>query len=199
MGEEAARRLALDIGVNNQLGSVRMRAWSISSRGTGKAPDSTRRTGSAGWCTESHSGPAGKHLSNPVPAIPRPGPRSRKWRGSRYAAAAYKVYGGDGRASGVIVSQTDEPVEFAPLLNNRIANLVPVDDLGRSPVRAVTELHADHRHLSRFPELVPKIRDRLAFHGAQRLVTLGYVRDLAAPSQDRRTASSRCVGCASGS
>ena len=109
------------------------------------------------------------HLSNAVPALDRA--LAQEMEGLRYAAGAYKVYGGDGRG-GVIVSQSDEPVEFAPLLNNRVANLVPVADLD-VPIRAVTSYT---QTIGIYPEeLVPKIRDRLAFHGAQRLVTLGYV------------------------
>jgi hypothetical protein len=49
---------------------------------------------------------------------------------------------------------------------------VPVDDL-EIPIRAVT---AYTQTIGIYPDsLIPKIRDRLAFHGAQRLITLGYV------------------------
>ena len=39
-----------------------------------------------------------------------------------------RVIGG-GVEGAVIMSQMDEPVDFAPLLANRVLNLVPVDDL----------------------------------------------------------------------
>jgi hypothetical protein len=80
------------------------------------------------------------------------------------------VYGG-GRNGAVIVSQTDEPVDFSALLCNRVANLVPVDSVD-TPIRAVT---AYTQTIGIYPEsLKTEIRDRLAFHGAQRLVSLGY-------------------------
>ncbi len=163
---EVARRLALDIAVNNQLACLNARVVYIEC-GTAK-PDLevANRFGKMVYEAIQDVPP---HLSNAVPALDRA--LAQEMEGLRYAAGAYKVYGGDGRG-GVIVSQSDEPVEFAPLLNNRVANLVPVADLD-VPIRAVTSYT---QTIGIYPEeLVPKIRDRLAFHGAQRLVTLGYV------------------------
>lgn len=40
----------------------------------------------------------------------------------------YRVIG-DASSAGVIVSRTDEPVEFADQLNNRVVNLVPIEDV----------------------------------------------------------------------
>jgi hypothetical protein len=100
--------------------------------------------------------------------------------GLRYAAQLYRKIGGD-RKGGVIVSQIDEPVEFSALLANRIANIVPVDSI-ETPIRAVT---AYTQTIGIYPDsLIPQIRDRLAFHGAQRLVSLGYAtrRVVAGPS-----------------
>jgi len=82
----------------------------------------------------------------------------------------YRVIGG-GPEGAVIVSQMDEPVEFATLLANRVLNLVPVDDLD-TPVRAVTSYT---QTIGIWPETLKReLRDRLALHGAQRLVTLGH-------------------------
>jgi hypothetical protein len=81
-----------------------------------------------------------------------------------------KVYGGGDQGT-VIVSQSDEPVEFAAQLANRVVNLVPVDDLDVA-VRAV---NAYTQTIGVYPgALRERLRDRLALHGAQRLVTLGY-------------------------
>jgi hypothetical protein len=164
--QETARRLALDIAVNNQLGCLNARVVYIQC-GTDKTGlETANRFGKMVYQAIQE---VPIHLSNPVPAIDRA--LAEEMEGLRFAAGAYKVYGGDGRG-GVIVSQSDEPVEFAQLLNNRVANLVPVDDLD-APIRAVTNYT---QTIGIYPEeLVPKIRDRLAFHGAQRLVTLGYV------------------------
>lgn len=77
---------------------------------------------------------------------------------------------GGGAAGAIIVSLTDEPVDFARLLGNRIANLVPVDDV-ETPIRAV---NAYTQTIGIYPEtLKVAIRDRLAQQGAQRLVSLG--------------------------
>jgi len=81
----------------------------------------------------------------------------------------YKVIGG-GVNGAVIVSRIDEPVDFATKLMNRVVNLVPIDDVD-VPVRAVTSYT---QTIGIYPEaLKHALRDRLAIHGAQRLVTLG--------------------------
>lgn len=86
----------------------------------------------------------------------------------------YKVIGG-GRQGAVIVSQMDDPVDFAKLLANRVINLVPVDDI-EEPVRAVTTYT---QTIGIYPEsLKRELRDRLALHGAQRLVSLGKALNL---------------------
>jgi hypothetical protein len=83
----------------------------------------------------------------------------------------YKLVAGGGPEGGVVVSQIPEPVEFAAVLGNRIANLVPVDDL-EIPIQSVT---AYTQTIGVYPDsLAYEIRDRLAFHGAQRVVSLGY-------------------------
>ena len=72
-------------------------------------------------------------------------------------------------------------MEFSPLLANRVANIVPVDSI-ETALRAVT---AYTQTIGIYPDaLIPEIRDRLAFHGVQRLVSLGYAtrRVVAGPS-----------------
>jgi hypothetical protein len=82
----------------------------------------------------------------------------------------YEVVGG-GPAGAVIVSQMDEPVDFARMLTNRIANLVPFDSL-ETPIRST---NAYTQTIGIYPDsLRTELRDRLALHGAQRLVSLGY-------------------------
>jgi len=82
----------------------------------------------------------------------------------------YSVIGG-GQGGAVIISKIEEPVDFAPLLANRVLNLVPVDDIDTA-VRAVTSYT---QTIGVHPEsLKRELRDRLAMHGAQRLVTLGH-------------------------
>lgn len=82
----------------------------------------------------------------------------------------YRVIGG-GPEGAVIVSQMDEPVDFASILSNRVLNLVPVDNLD-TPVRAVTSYT---QTIGIYPEsLKRRLRDRLAIYGAQRMATLGH-------------------------
>lgn len=161
---EVARRAALDVAVNNQQACLNARVIYIQT-GTDKAGLETANRFGKMLYDAIQEVPV--HLSNPVRALDPA--LAQEMEGLRFAASAYKVYGGDGKG-GVIVSQMDEPVEFSPLLANRVANLVPVDDL-EVPIRAVT---AYTQTIGIYPDsLMPEIRDRLSFHGAQRLVTLG--------------------------
>ena len=105
---------------------------------------------------------------------------AQELEGLVFAEDAYRLIGGDGRGA-VIVSQYDEPVEFSHILKNRVVNVVPVDDLER-PIRSV---NSSTQTIGIYPDsLIPELRDRLAFHGAQRLVSLGYAsrRVVAGPS-----------------
>lgn len=62
----------------------------------------------------------------------------------------------------VIVSHMEEPVDFAPMLANRVLNLVPVDDV-ETAFRAVTSYT---QTIGIWPEnLKIELRDRLASHG----------------------------------
>jgi hypothetical protein len=82
----------------------------------------------------------------------------------------YKLIGGT-NAGGVVISQLDEPVDFAASLCNRVVNLVPVDDL-EVPIRSISSYT---QTIGIYPEdLKLELRDRLAIFGAQRMVTLGY-------------------------
>jgi hypothetical protein len=81
----------------------------------------------------------------------------------------YRVIG-DSNSAGVVVSRTDEPVEFAPRLTNRVVNLVPVADIRRVP-RWVSE---ETQTVGIYPEALRlALRDDLALHGVQRIQPLG--------------------------
>jgi len=84
----------------------------------------------------------------------------------------YKVYRGDDRCGAVIVSQMDEPVEFAHLLACRTVNIVPVADI-EDILKRIT---ADTQTIGIYPpSLREQIRQRLGFQGAQHLIDLGYL------------------------
>jgi len=69
------------------------------------------------------------------------------------------------------VSQFDEPVDYAPMLSSRVANIVPVDNIDQV-TRAV---NAYTQTIGIFPEsLKRQLRDILPLFGAQRLTSLGY-------------------------
>jgi hypothetical protein len=62
-------------------------------------------------------------------------------------------------------------VDFARLLANRVANLVPVDSL-ETPIQSVTSYT---QTVGVYPDALKRdLRDRLSFYGAQRIVSLGY-------------------------
>lgn len=171
---ECARRTALDVAVNNQQACVNARVVYVE---TGTDADGVAKANRFGEYLYEAIQQVPADLSNPVPALDPA--LAQEMEGLRFAGDSYRLFGGDGRG-GVIVTQFDEPVEFSPLLSGRIANLVPVDDL-ETPIRAVT---AWTQTIGIYPDsLMPEIRDRLAFHGGQRLVSLGYAtrRTIAGP------------------
>lgn len=83
----------------------------------------------------------------------------------------FRVFGkNDGRGA-IIVSQEKEPVDWAPKLTDRVANIVPIDTLDE----AVREMNSYTQTVGVYPEsLKRELRDALALHGAQRIMSLGY-------------------------
>jgi hypothetical protein len=81
----------------------------------------------------------------------------------------YRVIG-DTSFGGVVVSRTDEPVDFSGQLNNRIVNLVPVSDI----TRVGRWVHGDETQtIGVYPSrLREQLRSDLATYGAQRIVPL---------------------------
>jgi hypothetical protein len=172
---EVAARLALDVGVYNQEGCLNARVVYVH---TGTDAAGLARANRFGELVYQEIQTLPSRLSGPAKQV-NPD-LAEELEGLRYAAQLYRKIGGD-VTGGVIVSQIDEPVEFSPLLANRVANIVPVDSI-ETPIRAVT---AYTQTIGIYPDaLIPEIRDRLAFHGAQRLVSLGYAtrRVVAGPS-----------------
>jgi len=172
---EVAARLALDVGVYNQEGCLNARVVYVH---TGTDAAGLARANRFGELVYQEIQALPSRLSGPARQV-NPD-LAEELEGLRYAAQLYRKIGGD-VTGGVIVSQIDEPVEFSPLLANRIANIVPVDSI-ETPIRAVT---AYTQTIGIYPDaLIPEIRDRLAFHGVQRLVSLGYAtrRVVAGPS-----------------
>lgn len=84
----------------------------------------------------------------------------------------YRVMG-DTASAGVVVSRTDEPVEFADSLTNRVVNLVPIEDISRVPMWVSEATQT----VGIYPErLREQLRDDLALHGVQCVMPLGFSR-----------------------
>lgn len=82
----------------------------------------------------------------------------------------YKVVGVEGNSGGVIVSHIPDPVDFADMLGGRVANFVPCDDLEE----AMDRITIHTQTIGLYPEtLKAQYRERLAFLGGQRIVSLG--------------------------
>lgn len=160
-----ARRLALDMGAMNQEGCVCARVVYVVS-GTDDA--GLARLNHLGQLTFEALQRLPSHLSTPHKAFDPD--LKAELDGLRFAGDEYKMFGGRSNEGAVIVSQSDAPVDFSRLLSGRVCNLVPIDDLEE----AVLSVNSYTQTIGIFPEsLKLKLRDRLAYQGAQRLVSLG--------------------------
>lgn len=167
---EAAERLALDIGASNQEGCVNARVIYLETGTDAAGVDLARRFGKRVYEAIQILPP---HVS--APARTYDPELAEEIQGLRLTSEEHDIIGG-GVEGGIIVSHTSEPVDFARLLYHRTANLVPVDNL-EIPIQAVTSYT---QTIGIYPEsLKAQIRDRLAFHGAQRIVSLGYASNAA--------------------
>lgn len=83
----------------------------------------------------------------------------------------YHVIGGRDEEGAIIVSQLPEPVSFSAALNDRTANIVPVDTVSE----VLAAVNAWTQTVGVYPEsLKDDLKDVLPLYGAQRLVSLGY-------------------------
>jgi hypothetical protein len=182
---EAAERLALDIGVMNQETCLNARVVYIQC-GTGLR--GLELAGQFGHLVFDAMQALPSSLSTPAAQIKAD--LQEELEGLPYAGQTYTMIGGD-RRGGLIISNDCQPVDFAPLLANRFANLVPIDELET----AVQAVNAYTQTIGVYPNaLLLRLRDRLAFYGAQRLVSLGYAtrRVIAGPSDGIEPARRMC-------
>jgi hypothetical protein len=163
--QSVARRLALDIGAMNQEGCVNAR---VIYAHTGTDATGLARANRLGELTFAALQQLPEFLSTPHKAFDAS--LKEEIDGLRYAGEEYVVFGGKRNEGAIIVSQGDAPVDFARQLACRVGNIVPVDDLEV----AVRSVNAYTQTIGIFPETLKlELRDRLAFQGAQRLVSLG--------------------------
>ncbi|MFM0553047.1 acyl-CoA reductase [Paraburkholderia sediminicola] len=160
-----ARRLALDIGAQNQEACVSARVIYVQS-GTDEA--GLARCARLAELTFAALQALPENLSTPHKAFD---PQLKEeLDGIRMIGDDYTVFGGRSNEGALIVSHDGAPVSFSRILGCRVGNLVPIDEIDT----AVRSVNAYTQTIGIFPEaLKHTLRDRLAYQGAQRLVSLG--------------------------
>lgn len=163
--DSVAKRLALDVGVLNQEGCVNARVVYVQS---GTDADGLERANELGKRMFAALQSLPDHLSTPHKAFD---PELKaELDALAFVEDEFRLYGGRRNEGAVIVSQSDTAVDFARMLACRVANIVPIDDVET----AVRSVNSYTQTIGIFPEsLKTALRDRLAFQGAQRLVSLG--------------------------
>jgi hypothetical protein len=165
--DEAAQRIASDVGCHNQEGCVNARVLYVCS---GTDDDGIARLEKLGERVYE------KMMQLPVRvSTPPKGGINLELKSYLTATSVndewFRVIGGEHDEGAVIVSKLSEPVEFATSLTNRVANLVPLDE----PEDMLPRVDAYCQTVGIYPESwVVKLRDKLSLHGAQRIVSLGY-------------------------
>lgn len=172
---EAALRLASDIGALNQKGCVCARVVYAQSgtgdEGIAKLNDFGRMVYDALMQLPNSLSTAPKRYDPALKAEVDALRLNDDW---------YEVIGGLDGEGAVIVSKTPEAVSFSAALDDRTANLVPVDSLDE----VMDAVDAYTQTVGIYPEsLKDQLKDVLPLHGAQRIVSLGYAAamKLAAP------------------
>ena len=162
--DEAARRLAMDVGFYNQEGCVSSRVAYIAS---GTQDDDIDRLNKFGKKVQAALQALPSNLSTPHPSFDAH--LKDEIDGIRYSDS-YRVFGCKANEGGVIVSQTNDPVDFRDYLACRVVNLVPLDHVEE----ALDHVTVHTQTLGVYPaSLKAEIRDRCLLHGAQRITDLG--------------------------
>jgi hypothetical protein len=163
---EAALRLASDIGALNQKACVCARVVYVQS-GTDEAGLANLNTFGR------YVYDAMQTLPNTLSTVPKRYDQNLKAHvdALRLDDEWYQVIGGKDGEGAIICSQIPEPVSFATLLDDRTANLVPVDEL--SEVMDAVDSYT--QTVGIYPESIKdELKDILPLYGAQRIVSLGY-------------------------
>jgi hypothetical protein len=160
-----ARRLSLDIGTFNQEACTNARVIYVES---GTDDEGLARCARLGELTFAALQNLPEKVSSPHKDFDRG--LKEEIDAVRMLDDDYTVIGGRGSEGAMIVSHDGEPVDFARSLACRVGNLVPIDSLDTA-ILSVTNYT---QTIGIYPEsLKEALRDRLAFQGAQRLVSLG--------------------------
>ncbi len=163
---DAALRLASDVGAMNQVGCVNARVVYVLS---GTDEDGVAKASKLGQ----YAYEAMLQLPERTSTKPRHYDRALKANvdALRFSDDYYQVIGGEQDEGAIIVSLTSEPIEFSADLQDRTANIVPVDSLEEM----VGAVDAYTQTVGVYPEsLKDELLDLLPLYGAQRFVSLGY-------------------------
>lgn len=162
--DEAAERLAMDFGFYNQEGCVSSRVAYVVS---GTEDDDIDRLNKFGKKVLAALKALPSSLSTPHPSFDAH--LKDEIDGIRYSDS-YRVFGCKDNEGGVIVSQTNDPVDFRDHLACRVINLVPLDHVDQ----ALDYITVHTQTIGIYPAaLKTEIRDRCLLHGAQRITDLG--------------------------
>jgi Acyl-CoA reductase (LuxC) len=163
---EVARRAAVDIGVANQEGCANARVIYVLS---GTDDDGLANANRLGELIYEELIALPSFMSTPSVYPNRE--LFEHLESSRMTDDWYRVFGGEHREGAIVVSQFDEPVDYSPMLANRVANIVPVDSIDK----VTAAVNAYTQTIGIYPEsLKQQLRDVLPLYGAQRLTSLGY-------------------------
>ncbi|AWY39110.1 long-chain-fatty-acyl-CoA reductase [Pseudomonas putida] len=163
---EAAVRLAADIGAINQKGCVCARVVYVQSGTDEQGLEKLNTFGQ--YVYDAMIG-----LPNTLSTTPKRYDQGLKAHvdALRLDDEWYRVIGGKEGEGAIICSQLPEPVSFSASLDDRTANLVPVDDL--SEMMAAVDAYT--QTVGVYPESIKdQLKDVLPLYGAQRIVSLGY-------------------------
>lgn len=163
--QDVAGKLALDIGAWNQEGCVNARVAYVMS---GTDEEGLERCARLGELTFAAMQALPESLSTPHKDFNAD--LRDEIQAIRLLDDDYRIFGGRDSEGAIIVSLESEPVDFSRNLSCRVGNLVPIDDIDM----AVRSVNSYTQTIGIYPDsLKDKLRDRLSFQGAQRLVSLG--------------------------
>ena len=165
LGAEAARRLAMDVGLMNQEGCVNSRVAYLDVERCRRCRRRSARVSQPRCSPRFRSCPS----NTAVRLIEFPPRCATRWRIALLTGEP-EVVGGGTRDGGVLISWDGRHVDYLASLAARYVNLVPVRDLASvlEGISSITQTCGVYP-----PELRESLRDALALAGVQRVVTLG--------------------------
>jgi Acyl-CoA reductase (LuxC) len=164
---DAAQRVACDIGAENQAGCVNARIVYVASGTDGAGLVKLNKLGQYAY-------DALMTLPEHLSTKPKGGINvelRKRLDNLRMDDEWYRVIGGQDEEGAIVCSQLPDPVDFWDLLNDRVANFVPIDTIDD----ALQYFDAYTQTVGIYPDsLKEQLKDIVPLFGAQRLVSLGY-------------------------